>query len=138
MKKDMINPKMYRPWGYYEEIIVSNCYKVKHVTVRPGAAISLQYHHHRSEHWNIIKGFAKVTKGENEYFLKKDDSISIDALETHRIENISKIHDLDFIEVQTGKYLGEDDIIRLEDRYNRLSIPPLFAGKKLRIQNFPA
>ena len=109
---------VYRPWGHYQGIDSGPHYQVKRITVTPGAAISLQLHHHRSEHWIVVSGTAKVTRGEEEFILSENESTYIPLGETHRLENIGKIP-LKLIEVQTGSYLGEDDIVRFEDIYGR-------------------
>lgn len=109
---------VYRPWGYYEALNKSDRYHVKHIVVKPGAKLSLQMHQHRSEHWVIIKGTAVVTRGDEQFELSENQSIYIPANVKHRIENNtdSLLH---FIEVQTGNYFGEDDIVRFEDIYGR-------------------
>lgn len=109
----------YRPWGRFESISKGERYQVKKITVDPGEVLSLQSHHHRAEHWIVVQGTAKVTKGEQEFLLSENQSTYISLGEKHRLENPGKIP-LQLIEVQTGCYLGEDDIIRYEDRYNRL------------------
>ena len=109
---------VYRPWGHYQGIDSGPHYQVKRITVSPGAAISLQLHHHRSEHWIVVSGTAKVTRGEEEFILSENESTYIPLCETHRLENIGKIP-LKLLEVQTGSYLGEDDIVRFEDIYGR-------------------
>jgi mannose-1-phosphate guanylyltransferase/mannose-6-phosphate isomerase len=109
---------VYRPWGHYQGIDSGLHYQVKRITVSPGAVLSLQMHHHRSEHWIVVSGTAKVTRGEEEFILSENESTYIPLGEKHRLENIGKIP-LQLIEVQTGSYLGEDDIVRYEDRYGR-------------------
>lgn len=108
----------YRPWGYYEILSEGPGYKVKRIHVYPGCKISLQFHLHRTEHWTLVQGQGTVTKGENHIPLKANETIRIDEGETHRIENTGQ-DILVFIEVQYGSYLGEDDIVRLEDAYGR-------------------
>lgn len=109
---------MYRPWGYYESLNKNDHYQIKHIVVKPGAKLSLQLHEYRSEHWVIISGIATVTRGEDQFELSENESVYIPAKVKHRIEN--KTNDfLHVIEVQTGSYLGEDDIIRFEDMYGR-------------------
>ncbi len=110
--------KVYRPWGNYETIDMAPRYQVKRITVKPGAKLSLQKHYHRAEHWTVVAGSAIVTKGEEEILLKEDESIYIPLGTMHRLENPGKIP-LDLIEVQSGSYLGEDDIVRFEDVYGR-------------------
>lgn len=104
--------KVYRPWGFYECIGGSNHFQVRHLVVNPGKLLSLQKHHHRSEHWIVIQGTALVTRGEEQFILKKDESTYIPNEVTHRLENQEKIH-LEIIEVQSGSFLDEKDIVRL-------------------------
>ncbi len=108
----------YRPWGYYESIDGGSRYQVKHLSVKPGASLSLQMHHHRAEHWVVVRGTARVTRGEDATLVSENESIFIPIGATHRLENPGKVP-LDVIEVQSGSYLGEDDIVRFEDLYNR-------------------
>lgn len=108
----------YRPWGSYEEIAIGKRFQVKHIRVRPGGKLSLQRHHHRAEHWVVVSGTALVTCGENQQLLTEDESTYIPLGSVHRLENPGKIV-LDLIEVQSGSYLGEDDIVRLDDVYGR-------------------
>lgn len=110
--------EVHRPWGFYDCIDIGERYQVKRITVKPGAKLSLQKHHHRAEHWIIVKGTAKITKGNESYLLTEDQSTYISIGEIHSLENPGKIS-LELIEVQSGAYLGEDDIIRLEDKYGR-------------------
>jgi mannose-1-phosphate guanylyltransferase len=110
--------KIFRPWGYYNSIDSGNGFQVKRIVVKPGAKLSLQKHQHRSEHWVIIKGIARITLKDRIFDLTADQSTYIPKGEIHRIQNIEK-KPLEIIEVQTGSYLGEDDIIRLEDDYQR-------------------
>jgi mannose-1-phosphate guanylyltransferase/mannose-1-phosphate guanylyltransferase/mannose-6-phosphate isomerase len=114
----ILHRKVYRPWGAYEGIDISSRFQVKRITVNPGSILSLQKHFHRSEHWIVVKGTAVVTKGDDTFVLKEDESTYIPVGETHRLENPGKI-DLELIEVQSGSYLGEDDIERFEDVYGR-------------------
>ena len=107
-----------RPWGTYETVDFSERFKVKRITVNPGAALSLQKHHHRAEHWIVVRGTAQVTVGEQKITLCEDQSTYIPVGQFHRLENIGTTP-LELIEVQTGSYLGEDDIVRVEDRYGR-------------------
>ncbi len=109
---------MHRPWGHYEDIDAGERFRVKRITVAPGGKLSLQYHHHRAEHWIIVSGTARVTRGSEVTMLSENQSIYISVGETHRLENPGKIP-LQLIEVQTGAYLGEDDIVRVEDVYQR-------------------
>ncbi len=110
--------KVYRPWGFFILIEKGENFQVKKILVNPGAKLSLQKHKFRSEHWIIVKGIAKITSGKNIYELIENQSTYIPKGEVHRLENNSK-EDLEIIEIQTGSYLGEDDIIRLEDLYKR-------------------
>ncbi len=111
---------VHRPWGKYEVLIDEPLLKVKKITVYPSAKLSLQAHNHRVEHWIVVKGAAKIVHGEKEIILQENESTFIPKLTKHRLENPGKIN-LEIIEVQTGNYLEEDDIIRYEDVYNRLS-----------------
>jgi mannose-1-phosphate guanylyltransferase/mannose-6-phosphate isomerase len=110
--------KVARPWGAYDSVDVGERHQVKRITVRPGAKLSLQLHHHRAEHWIVVKGIALVTKGEEEILLTENQSTYIPLGIKHRLENPGKT-DLELIEVQSGSYLGEDDIVRFEDTYGR-------------------
>jgi mannose-1-phosphate guanylyltransferase len=110
--------KVYRPWGFYDLIGSGHRHQVKRISVKPGGKLSLQMHHHRAEHWVIVKGTAKVTNGNKTHLLSENQSIYIPIGEIHALENPGKIP-LELIEVQSGAYLGEDDIIRLEDKYGR-------------------
>lgn len=109
---------VYRPWGSYEGIDAGDRFQVKRLSVKPGASLSLQMHHHRAEHWVVVKGTAKVTRGEDVFTLSENESTYIPIGTKHRLENPGSIM-LELIEVQSGSYLGEDDIIRFEDMYNR-------------------
>lgn len=111
-------PRDYRPWGWFESLIVGGRFQVKRIHVNPGAALSLQSHHHRSEHWIVVEGTAKVTVGDDVKLLTENQSIYIPLGALHRMENPGKVP-MVLIEVQTGSYLGEDDIIRYEDVYAR-------------------
>lgn len=110
--------EVYRPWGKYDSIDKGSRYQVKNITVKPGQQLSLQMHHHRAEHWIVVKGTGKVTCGEKVKIISENESIYIPLGTKHMIENPGKI-DLNFIEVQSGNYLGEDDIVRFSDKYNR-------------------
>ena len=110
--------KIYRPWGYYDCIDIGVGFQVKRITVNPGAKLSLQKHQYRAEHWVIVKGIARITCGVNTFNLEKNQSTYIPKGEIHRLENHQK-SPLEIIEIQTGNYLGEDDIIRLDDHYDR-------------------
>lgn len=109
---------VHRPWGSYTVLGEGPDYKLKRIVVKPGASLSLQYHHHRAEHWVVIDGSALVLNGENEIYLKSNQSTFIPAGTPHRLSNPGKIP-IVMIEVQTGSYVGEDDIVRLEDKYGR-------------------
>jgi mannose-1-phosphate guanylyltransferase/mannose-6-phosphate isomerase len=110
--------EVHRPWGSYEAIDDGNRYKVKRIKVKPGACLSLQMHHHRAEHWVVVKGTAVVQIGEQQQLLTEDQSVYIPIGEKHRLSNPGKVP-LELIEVQSGSYLGEDDIVRFEDLYQR-------------------
>jgi len=110
--------KVFRPWGYYDSIDADNGFQVKRILVNPGAKLSLQKHRHRAEHWVVVKGVAQVTCGDKVFLLKENQSTYIPKGTVHRLENQEKTP-LEIIEIQTGSYLGEDDIIRLSDDYNR-------------------
>ncbi len=117
-QESMTHRKVYRPWGFYENIDEGERYKVKHIQVNPGSSLSLQKHRYRAEHWVVVKGSAQVTRGEEVYQLSENESTYIPTSVTHRLENTSTAP-LEIIEVQSGSYLSEDDIIRLEDNYGR-------------------
>lgn len=108
----------YRPWGYFETLSIGPRFQVKLLHVKPGGKLSMQRHHHRSEHWVVVQGTAKVTVGDNETLVRENESVYIVATQWHRLENPGKVP-LELIEVQIGTYLGEDDIIRSEDVYHR-------------------
>ena len=110
--------KVFRPWGYYDSIDVGNGFQAKRISVNPGAKLSLQKHQHRAEHWVVISGIAKITCGSKIFKLEKNQSTYIPKGEIHRLEN-EETTQLEIIEIQTGSYLGEDDIIRLDDQYER-------------------
>lgn len=110
--------KVYRPWGSYESLVIDSRFQVKRIIVDPGHKLSLQMHHHRAEHWVVVKGTARVTNDEREILLGEDQSTYIPLGHTHRLENPGVIP-LELIEIQTGSYLGEDDIVRFEDKYGR-------------------
>ncbi|WP_044874953.1 mannose-1-phosphate guanylyltransferase/mannose-6-phosphate isomerase [Pseudomonas sp. LFM046] len=111
--------EVYRPWGVYDCIDSGPRYQVKRITVQPGARLSVQMHHHRAEHWIVVSGTAKVTNGETTYLVTENQSTYIPIGQVHALENPGKIP-LELIEVQSGSYLGEDDIVRLEDVYGRV------------------
>ncbi|SPF44898.1 mannose-1-phosphate guanyltransferase [Syntrophobacter sp. SbD1] len=110
--------RTYRPWGSYESIDTGPRFKVKRITVNPGACLSLQMHYHRAEHWIVVRGTARITKGDEVFLLNEDQSTYIPWGTEHRLENPGKIP-LELIEVQSGSYLAEDDICRLDDKYGR-------------------
>ena len=110
--------KVYRPWGSYETIDIESRFQVKRITVKPGAKLSLQKHFHRAEHWTVVSGSAIITKDTKKMLLKEDQSTYIPLGTVHRLENPGKIS-LELIEVQSGSYLGEDDIVRFDDVYGR-------------------
>jgi len=110
--------EVYRPWGKYDCIDSSARYRVKRITVDPGAKLSVQKHFHRAEHWVVVKGTAKVTKGDSEFIISENESIYLPLGVVHALENPGLIP-LELIEIQTGSYFGEDDIVRIEDRYGR-------------------
>tara|TARA_R110001606_G_C15404041_1_gene653829 strand:+ start:14128 stop:15537 length:1410 start_codon:yes stop_codon:yes gene_type:complete len=111
--------EVYRPWGMYDSIDNGQRYQVKRITVQPGAKLSVQMHHHRAEHWIVVSGTAKVTNGEKTYLVTENQSTYIPIGQVHALENPGVIS-LELIEVQSGSYLGEDDIVRFEDKYGRL------------------
>jgi len=111
-------PTVHRPWGTYTPLHNGHRVQVKHIMVKPGGKLSLQMHHHRAEHWVVVHGTAKIRRGEDEMMLSEDQSTYIPIGTAHRLENPGKIP-LHLIEVQSGSYLGEDDIVRMEDSYGR-------------------
>jgi mannose-1-phosphate guanylyltransferase/mannose-6-phosphate isomerase len=113
-----LHRKVHRPWGWYDSIDNGERFQVKRIVVRPGATLSLQMHHHRAEHWVVVRGTAKVTRGDETLLLGENESTYIPLGVTHRLENPGQIP-LEIIEVQSGSYLGEDDIVRFEDNYGR-------------------
>jgi mannose-1-phosphate guanylyltransferase/mannose-6-phosphate isomerase len=117
-EEGQIHRRVYRPWGYYERLDQGERFQVKRLLVKPGAMLSLQMHHHRAEHWVVVRGTAKVTRNGEEFLLTENQSTYISLGVTHRLENPGKVP-LEIIEVQSGSYLGEDDIVRFEDRYHR-------------------
>ncbi|MCC8998010.1 MAG: mannose-1-phosphate guanylyltransferase/mannose-6-phosphate isomerase, partial [Candidatus Contendobacter sp.] len=110
--------KVYRPWGCYDSIDLDERFQVKRITVTPGASLSAQMHHHRAEHWVVVRGTARVTRGEEVFLLTENQSTYIPVGVRHRLENPGKIP-LEMVEVQSGSYLGEDDIVRYDDAYGR-------------------
>ena len=114
----MLHRKVYRPWGWYDGVDAGERFQVKRIMVKPGGKLSLQMHHHRAEHWVVVRGTARVTKGDEAFLLTENQSTYIPLGVTHRLENPGHV-DLEMIEVQSGSYLGEDDIVRLGDVYGR-------------------
>ena len=109
---------MARPWGWYDSVDEGERFKVKRIQVKPGASLSLQMHHHRAEHWIVVKGIAQITNGEKVITLKENESTFIPQGQKHRLANPGT-EPLEIIEVQSGAYLDEDDIVRFEDTYGR-------------------
>ena len=109
-----------RPWGSFTVLDEGAGYKVKRIEVLPGKRLSYQKHRHRNEHWFVVAGTAKVTLNDETIFVETDKTIDIKIGDAHRVENPSETEDLIFIEIQRGDYLGEDDIIRLEDDFGRI------------------
>ena len=112
--------EVYRPWGKYDSIDNGERYQAKRITVKPGAKLSVQMHHHRAEHWVVVSGTAKVTNGEKTFILSENESTYIPIGVIHALENPGKVP-LEIIEIQSGAYLGEDDIVRFDDLYGRAS-----------------
>jgi mannose-1-phosphate guanylyltransferase len=113
-----VHRAVYRPWGKYDSIDRGERYQVKRITVKPGAKLSVQMHHHRAEHWIVVSGSALVTNGEESFLLSENESTYIPIGTVHALENPGKVP-LELIEIQSGSYLGEDDIVRFEDMYGR-------------------
>ncbi len=113
-----LHRKVFRPWGWYDGIDAGERFQVKRIVVKPGAALSLQMHHHRAEHWIVVRGTAQVTRGDTSYLVSENESTFIPLGTRHRLENPGCVP-LEMIEVQSGSYLGEDDIVRFEDAYGR-------------------
>ena len=114
-----LHREVYRPWGKYDSIDNGDRYQVKRITVKPGAKLSVQMHHHRAEHWVVVSGSAKVTNGDKTFLLSENESTYIPVGVIHALENPGRVP-LEIIEIQSGSYLGEDDIVRVEDRYGRV------------------
>jgi mannose-1-phosphate guanylyltransferase / mannose-6-phosphate isomerase len=110
--------KVYRPWGWYDSVDGGDRFQVKRIVVKPGAQLSLQMHHHRAEHWIVVRGTAEVTCEDRSFLLTENQSTYIPLGQRHRLANPGKVP-LEMIEVQSGSYLGEDDIVRFEDSYGR-------------------
>lgn len=117
-EEDTLHRKVHRPWGWYDSIDEGGRFKVKRIQVNPGASLSLQKHHHRAEHWIVVQGTAEITCGDKKILLTENQSTYIPLGEVHRLANSGTIP-LEVIEVQSGGYLGEDDIVRFEDNYGR-------------------
>ena len=113
-----LHRKVHRPWGWYDSIDEGERFKVKRIQVKPQASLSLQKHHHRAEHWVVVKGTAEITNGDKVIMLTENQSTYIPLGTVHRLANPGTIP-LEIVEVQSGSYLGEDDIVRLEDSYGR-------------------
>jgi mannose-1-phosphate guanylyltransferase len=114
----LLHRTVHRPWGTYTTLENGDRFKIKRIVVKPKASLSLQLHHHRSEHWIVVSGMATVVNGDKEFMLNTNESTFIRAGHQHRLSNPGVI-DLVLIEVQSGDYVGEDDIVRLEDIYGR-------------------
>ncbi|MCG8433824.1 MAG: cupin domain-containing protein, partial [Gammaproteobacteria bacterium] len=112
--------EVFRPWGSYEVLKGSNGFQVKRLCIKPGGRLSLQLHNHRAEHWVVVRGVAKVTLGEKEFNLHENESTYVPKETKHRLENDGE-EPVEIIEIQTGSYLGEDDIVRFDDCYGRVS-----------------
>lgn len=113
-----LHRKVHRPWGWFDSIDEGSRFKVKRIQVNPGASLSLQKHHHRAEHWVVVKGTAEITNGSSVTLLTENQSTYIPLGAVHRLANPGSIP-LEIIEVQSGSYLGEDDIVRMQDDYGR-------------------
>ena len=113
-----LHRRVYRPWGSYESLVTADRFQVKRIVVNPGQTLSLQMHHHRAEHWIVVHGTAEVTCEDRVFMLAEDESTYIPLGHKHRLSNPGRIP-LELIEVQSGAYLGEDDIVRYEDVYGR-------------------
>jgi mannose-1-phosphate guanylyltransferase/mannose-6-phosphate isomerase len=118
MPEAELHRKVSRPWGWYDGVDAGERFQVKRIGVKPGSSLSLQKHHHRAEHWIVVKGTAEVTRGEEVFLLSENQSTYIPIGEIHRLRNPGKVY-LEMIEVQSGAYLGEDDIVRIEDDFGR-------------------
>ena len=114
-----LHQTVHRPWGTYTVLQEGSRFKIKRIEVKPGASLSLQMHRHRSEHWVVVSGMARVVNGEREFFVSTNESTFIPPGHRHRLENPG-VDNLVVIEVQSGEYLGEDDIVRFQDAYGRV------------------
>ena len=117
-KQATTHNRVYRPWGFYESLIEGDRFQVKRIVVPPGQKLSLQKHHHRAEHWVVVNGTALVTRDNERLTVRENESVYLPLGCVHRLENPGRIS-LTLIEVQSGSYLGEDDIVRIEDTYGR-------------------
>ena len=113
-----LHRKVHRPWGWYDSIDMGERFQVKRIMVKPGASLSLQMHHHRAEHWIVVQGTAEIVNGDKTLLLTENQSTYIPLGQVHRLSNPGKVP-LEIIEVQSGSYLGEDDIVRYQDTYGR-------------------
>ena len=120
IKEANFHKKGFRPWGFYLSILKDKKWQVKIIHINPGAKLSLQMHHHRAEHWVVLKGTAKVQINNEKLILRKNESTYIPLGSKHRLSNPGKTP-LEIIEVQSGNYIGEDDIVRFEDKYGRIN-----------------
>lgn len=116
--ESQVHRKAYRPWGHYDSVDKGERHQTKRIVVKPGAKLSLQKHHHRAEHWVVVKGTALVTRGDEQILLTENESTFIPLGTVHRLENPGVIP-LEIVEIQSGSYLGEDDIVRFGDTYGR-------------------
>jgi mannose-1-phosphate guanylyltransferase/mannose-6-phosphate isomerase len=117
-RESLTHRKVHRPWGTYDSLEQGERFQVKRIIVAPGAALSLQLHYHRAEHWIVVRGTARVVRGDENFLLTENESTYIPPGTRHRLENPGRLP-LELIEVQSGSYLGEDDIVRFEDAYGR-------------------
>jgi mannose-1-phosphate guanylyltransferase/mannose-6-phosphate isomerase len=117
-QEGLLHRKVFRPWGSYDGVDIGERFLVKRIIVKPGASLSLQMHYHRAEHWIVVRGTAKVTREDSCYLVSENESTFIPLGQKHRLENPGRVP-LEMIEVQSGAYLGEDDIVRFEDIYGR-------------------
>lgn len=124
----VLHRKVLRPWGSYDSIEAGPRFQVKRIVVKPSASLSLQKHYHRAEHWIVVRGTAEITRGKETFLLSENQSTYIPLGEVHRLHNPGKTP-LEMIEVQSGSYLGEDDIVRLDDNYGRVVMPGNCAKK---------
>jgi mannose-1-phosphate guanylyltransferase/mannose-6-phosphate isomerase len=118
-KEAIEHQEIFRPWGSYKTLETGDRYRIKRVVVKPGESLSLQMHHHRTEHWVVIRGTAQVTIGDKTFFVHEGESTFVPKSTLHRLANLGKVP-LELIEVQNGEYVEEDDIVRFEDKYGRV------------------